>query len=107
MSSGTEVILNILKVGELSYEINPAHCSKSVYDQYGLAMDHDFDKFVTLFELTDWTTKRKLIAAKLFDDERYIDFLARSLPLSAMRRRLNLMQRSIRSSTWVMKEYPD
>ncbi len=77
------IIEEILSVSERDYndyEINPAHCSKSVPIYRVLPEDRDFDKLITMWDenRNKWSTPRffdKFILPRLADDDRFIEFL--------------------------------
>ena len=70
----------ILNSNQDDFEINPAHCSKWVYETKALPESRDFASLLTLFNGIDWQNKYALIKDKLKDDDRFIDFLMVQFP---------------------------
>lgn len=73
-------INEILNADDDAYQINPAHCSKSVIDVHQFPQDDDFDFLITAFKSIDWTQRYNLIKPRLADDEIFIDILVEKYP---------------------------
>jgi len=63
-----------------SFELDPAHCSKWTQEQIALPEDRHYDKFLTLFDRINWTTKYPLLQPKLRVDDRFQEFLREKHP---------------------------
>lgn len=70
----------ILESDSSQFKVNPAHCNKSTINLDEFPIDHDFDKYLLLFDGIDWESKYNLIRNKLKDDERFIDVLLKRHP---------------------------
>jgi hypothetical protein len=57
------------------FEMNPAHCTKSIIDENSLPVDKNYDQFLTLFDEIDWSSKYHIIKNKLLDDENFLIYL--------------------------------
>lgn len=56
-----------------NFEINPAHCSKAVYEFSNLPEDGDLSKFLTLFDAINWNNHYVQLKNKFRDDDRFIE----------------------------------
>lgn len=74
-------INQILDANQSEFKVNPAHYGHLLMDMDKLPRDHDFEKFLTLFDAIDWESKYDpLILGKLKDDDRFIDLLLNENP---------------------------
>lgn len=75
-----QAINDILDTKTSDFEVDPAHCPKWSKEQFALPEDHHYEKFLTIFDKIDWTTKYSLLRINLRDDERFREFLLESFP---------------------------
>lgn len=68
-------INSILKCEESDLELNPAHCSKSVYDLEKLPRSTDFNKFQALFDKIDLEKNYKIVLRMVQRTERFTTIL--------------------------------
>lgn len=73
-------IMHIIDSHSWDYKLNPAHCNQSTMNLDDFPEDHDFEKYLTLFDTIDWKSKYTLVRNKLKDDDRFIDFLFEKYP---------------------------
>lgn len=57
------------------HEIDPAHCSKGVFDIYTLPENKDFNHLLNHFTKIDWISRYEHVKRKCAKDERFKDFL--------------------------------
>lgn len=73
-------INTILEAHDHQFELNPAHMTKWVHDLSGMPQDHDFAKFLALFNRIDWAAKYPIVKLKLMDDDRFMQELSTAFP---------------------------
>lgn len=71
-----DTIKTIFALGEIDInEIDPAHCSKGVFDIYTLPENKDFTHLLNHFKKVDWTSRYEQVKGKCAEDEHFQECL--------------------------------
>jgi len=102
-----EEIIAILDGEEEDYEINPAHCPKSVIDFDSFPKDYSFDKLLRIFNDIQWAPN--IVKSKLSDDERFLDYLKETYPGKDPKEQCELLAKDPSNDAffinWMKKEF--
>lgn len=96
-----EKIIAILDGEEEDYEINPAHCPKSVIDFDSFPKDYDFDTLLEIFNGIQWAPN--IVKHKLKDDERFLDHLSEKYPGKDPKEQFELLARDPSNDAFFIK----
>jgi hypothetical protein len=73
-------IWEILDAGWEDFEINPAHCTKSIVNECLLPTDDDLSQFISLFDTVNWSTQYAVIKPMLADDDKFQEYIQEKFP---------------------------
>lgn len=72
-------ILEILDGDDEDFELNVAHCGKSVVSQFTFVENHNFDDFYSFFDKVSWEDRYNLLVRVFKGDERYLESISEIL----------------------------